>query len=108
MPGVFALRPIEDPLRFEDELELDYPVELLEPLSFLLARLLNDLCARLNTRALSTDEVRLILTLENAPAHQCALRLPVPMADSKTLLKLLQLELSARSPAAPVLKIRWN
>ncbi len=100
------LRPVEDPLRFEDELELDDPVELLEPLSFLLARLLNDLCARLTSRALATDEIRLILTLENAPAHRCALRLPVPMRDAKTLLKLLQLELGALSPAAPVLKVR--
>ena len=100
------LRPIEDPLRFEDEIELDDPVELLEPLSFLLARLLNDLCARLRARALSTDEIRLLLSLENAPEHRCILHLPVPIADSGTLLKLVQLELSARSPGAPVLKLR--
>ncbi len=75
-------------------------------MSFLLARLLNDLCARLTSRALATDEIRLALTLENAPTHRCALRLPVPMADAKTLLKLLQLELSARSPGAPVLTLR--
>ena len=31
------LRPLEDPLRFEEDLELEYPVELLEPLSFVLA-----------------------------------------------------------------------
>src|SRR5207249_4231929 len=31
------LRAIEDPLCFEDRIELDYPVELLEPLAFLLA-----------------------------------------------------------------------
>jgi protein ImuB len=100
------LRPIEDPLRFEEELELDDSVELLEPLAFLLARLLGDLCARLASRSLATDEIRLTLTLENAPAHCCALRLPVPMADAKTLLKLLQLELAARSPGAPVIKLR--
>src|SRR5580698_10176191 len=100
------LRPIEAPLVFDEELEPDDPVELLEPLSFLLARLLNDLCAWLTSRALATDEIRLILTLENAPMHRCVLRLPVPMADPKTLLKLLQLELAARSPVAPVLKLR--
>ncbi len=100
------LHPLEDALRFDDELELDDPVELLEPLSFLLSRLLNDLCARLISQALATDEIRLILALENAPPHRCALRLPVPMREAKTLLKLLQLELSARSPGAAVLKIR--
>jgi protein ImuB len=100
------LRSIEDPLQFEEELELDDPVELLEPLSFLLARLLNELCVNLISRALATDEIRLILVLEKAPEHRCALRLPVPMRDAKTLLKLLQLELSARPPGAPVLKVR--
>jgi protein ImuB len=100
------LRPLEDPLQFSDELELDDPVELLEPLAFLLARILNGLCARLASRALSTDEIRLTLTLENAPEHRCTLRLPVPIADGATLLKLLQLELAARSPSAPVLKLR--
>jgi protein ImuB len=100
------LRPIEDPLLFEEEFELDDPVELLEPLSFLLARLLNGLCTRLASRALATDEIRLSLTLEGASPHQCTLRLPVPMTDPKALLKLLQLELGARSPGAPVLKLR--
>lgn len=100
------LRPVEDPLRFEEEFELDSPVELLEPLSFLLARLLNELCARMVARALSADEMKLSLQLENAPEHECTLRLPLPMRDPKVFLKLLQLELNARPPIAPVLKIR--
>jgi len=104
--GGRQLNPIESPLQFEEELELDDPVELLEPLAFLLSRLLNNLCARLISRALATDQVQLSLTLENAAPHECVLRLPVPMRDSKTLLKLLQLELDARPPVAPVLKIR--
>ena len=45
--GDRPLVPLEEPLRFEDEIELEYPVELLEPLAFLLARLLNGLCTRL-------------------------------------------------------------
>jgi protein ImuB len=100
------LRPMGDPLLFEEEFELDDPVELMEPLSFLMARLLNDLCARLSARSLATDEIRLALTLENAAPHGCTLRLPLPIADPMTLLKLLQLELSARSPGAPVVKLR--
>ena len=100
------IRPLEDALRFEEEMELEHPVDLLEPLSFLLSRILGDLCARLAFHALSTDEIRLTLLLENAAPHRCALRLPVPMRDVRTLLKLLQLELSARPPGAPILKIR--
>lgn len=96
------LVPLEEPLRFEDEIELEYPVELLEPLAFLLARLVNGLCTRLATRGLATDELRLRLKLEPRGSHQTVLRLPVPSLDSKAFLKLMQLELEQRPPAAPV------
>jgi protein ImuB len=102
--GYRRLRPMEEPLRFEAELELEYPVELLEPLAFVLARLLSEVCGRLESRALATNEIRLKLVLENAPAHETALRLPVPMIDQKAFLKMLQLDLSGRPPAAPVVK----
>ncbi len=100
------LLPIEEPARFEDEIELEYPVELLEPLAFLMARLLNGLCTRLATRALATNELRLRLKLENRSTHESTLRLPVPSLDSKAFLKLLQLDLEAHPPAAPVLHVR--
>src|SRR5579863_8925960 len=100
------LLPIAESLRFDDEIELEYPVELLEPLAFLLARLLNGLCTRLATRALATNEIRLRLKLENRPTHESTLRLPVPSLDSKAFLKLLQLDLEAHPPAAPVVHVR--
>jgi protein ImuB len=103
--GYRRLRLIEDALRFEDEIELEDPVALLEPLSFVLARLLNDLCARLSARSLATTEIRLRLTLEMAPPHEATLRLPVPMRDPKAFLKMLQLELGSRPPSAAVLKV---
>lgn len=100
------LRIAEDALIFEEEYEPDYPIELLEPLAFLFSRMLGDLCARLTFHSLAADEVRLVLMLENASPHICNLRLPVPMREVKTLLKLLQLELNTRPPGAPVVKIR--
>jgi protein ImuB len=103
--GYRQLQPLVDPLEFEDELELEHPVELIEPLSFILARLLNNVCGRLGARSLATNEVRVRLTLENAPEHAASLRLPVPMLDPKAFLKMLQLELSGAPPAAPVLKV---
>ena len=60
------LLAVELPLEFEDEIELEYPVDLLEPLAFLLSRLVNGLATRLATRALATDELRLRLRLEIA------------------------------------------
>ena len=99
------LVPLEEPLRFEDEIELEYPVDLLEPLAFLLSRLVNGLATRLATRALATDELRLRLQLENRSTHERTLRLPVPSLDTKAFLKLLQLDLSANPPAAPVVHV---
>jgi protein ImuB len=99
------LRLVEDAPRFEEEIELEYPVELIEPLSFLLARLLNGLITRLATRALATNELRLRLRLENRAAHERTLRLPVPSLDAKAFLKLMQLDLEAHPPPAPVVHV---
>jgi protein ImuB len=99
------LVPLDPPLEFEDQIELEYPVDLLEPLAFLLARLLNGLAARLATRALATDELRLRLKLENGATHERTLRLPVPSLDTKAFLKLLQLDLAAHPPEAPIVHV---
>ena len=60
-----TLVPVEPPLIFEEAIELEYPLVLLEPLAFLLGRLLEQLCARLEARALATQELRLDLELQN-------------------------------------------
>jgi len=103
--GDRPLVPVDEPLNFEEEAELEYPVELLEPLAFVMAQLLESLCARLAARGLATNELRLRLRLENSNEHRRALRFPVPMLDAKTFLKLLQLDLSAHPPDAPVLRL---
>jgi protein ImuB len=100
--GDRKLLPLAEALCFEDEIELEYPVELLEPLAFLLARLINGLATRLATRGLATDELSLRLKLETCGTHERCLRLPVPSLDTKAFLKLWQLDLEANPPAAPV------
>jgi hypothetical protein len=44
------------------------------------------------------------LALEGAPDHVVTLRLPVPMSDARSLLKLLHLELAGNPPPQPVVK----
>ena len=46
-----TLVPVEPPLLFEEAMELDHPLVLLEPLAFLLAHMLDQLCARLAARS---------------------------------------------------------
>ena len=106
--GDRKLLPLVDALHFEDEIELDYPVELLEPLAFLLARLINGLATRLATRGLATDELRLRFKLETSGTHERCLRLPVPSLDTKAFLKLLQLDLEAHPPAGSVVHQRTH
>jgi len=58
-----TLIPAEPPLHFEETIELEYPVEMLEPLAFILGRLLEQLCARLGARALATNELAVQMNL---------------------------------------------
>jgi protein ImuB len=123
-----TLVPSDPPLVFEEAQELEFPLVLLEPLAFVLNRMLDHLCARLEARALAAQELSLELVLENGrrfhlvspkdgetrvgqPASdsrnifQRAIHLPVPLLDPKTFLKLLQLDLKAHPPGAPVRKV---
>ena len=100
------LRLVEEKADYSREMELEDPISLLEPLFFLLARFLIELCAELTTRSLATNEIRLRLTLEKKAEHLVTLRLPVPMVDQKALLKLLELELSGQPPGAAITKIQ--
>src|SRR5580658_6598435 len=103
--GDRPLLPVDEPLHFVDETELEYPVELLEPLAFVLARLLHSLCERLTSRGLAIAGLRLRLQLENQVEHARTLRFPVPMLDASVFLKLLHLDLSAHPPPAPVMRV---
>jgi protein ImuB len=114
-----TLTPVEPLLAFEEAIELEHPLVLLEPLAFLLGRLLEQLCTRLSMHALATQELRLRFELdsscheeetdsrssENTQTFERILRLPVPLLDAKVFLKLLQLDLNAHPPGAPILKI---
>ena len=107
------LLPKDLPLQFAECLDLEFPVELLEPLMFVMNRLLDELCTRLRMHALATNEIQLTLTLQGngsrrkeSLVHVRTLRLPVPARESKFLLKLLQLDLQNHPPNAPVVGVR--
>ena len=90
---------------FEESLELEHPLDLLEPLLFLLGRLVQELAGRLESWGLATVELRLRLRLENQAEHARAVRLPVPMREPRTLLKLLQLDLETHPPPAAIVAV---
>jgi protein ImuB len=136
------LRRLEPRLIFAESVELEDPIVLLEPLAFLLNRMLEQICARLGARALAAQELRLELELEQSSSRDAGLpsclaqddapllapvprsqpslarddnvkfirtlQLPVPMLDVKVFLKLLQLDLQAHPPGAPIVKIHLS
>lgn len=87
---------------FANSLELEYPLAELEPLSFIFARLLHQLCAALNAHALATNELQVQLQLEDQTVHERRLSLPYPMRDHKVFLKLLLLDTEMHPPPAAV------
>ena len=87
---------------YAGRIEIEHPIELLEPLLFLAARILNEQCAKLTAHGLATNEVRLTLSLTDSTDHCRTLSLPVPMRDAKALLKLVQMDLEAHPPGAPM------
>jgi protein ImuB len=112
------LVPAEPELKFEETMDLEFPLDLLEPLTFVLSRLLNQLCTRLVARNLAAGAIRLDLEFElpisgvqrdqekhPTSFHHSSLRLPVPMQKSQTLLRLLQLHLQSHPPGAPVKRV---
>ncbi len=122
--GVRSLVLAEPQIYFEEQMELDEAVEDLEPLSFVLGRLLDQLCARLQARSLAASAIRLRFDLGDLflqdsqgearkphpseiaeKVYRKTLTLPVAMRDSKMLLKLMRLQLQSDPPSGSIVKI---
>lgn len=116
--GDRPLKLVRPPIGFQQSLELEHSISELEPLSFILSRLLNQLCANLCEYALATNEVRLRLVTDarangaedevteiDHRVHERTITLPVPMRDPKTLLRLLLFDIEAQPPNAPIIAV---
>src|SRR5213078_502910 len=90
--------------RFESSLDLAWPIAGLEPLSFVLTRLLEPLSLRLEQRDRGVAVLHVQLRLVTKELYARRLELPTPMRDVKTLRTLALLDLEAQSlftPATP-------
>ena len=92
----------QTPPIFASAVELEHHIAELEPLSFIFARLLNQICASLNAYALATNELFIQMQLADNTSHERKLVLPHPMSDHKVFLKLLLLDTEMHPPQAAV------
>jgi protein ImuB len=88
--------------RFDSTVELAWPIEGLEPLSFVLTRLIEPLSTRLERRDRGAAVLHVLLGLVNKDSHARRLELPSPMRDVRTLRTLALLDLEAHPPAAAI------
>ncbi|HET9713029.1 MAG TPA: hypothetical protein VFP64_14135, partial [Pyrinomonadaceae bacterium] len=93
---------------FANSIELEHALSELEPLSFIFARLLHQLCAALDAYALATNELSIAMQLEDQTTHERKLSLPHPMRDHKVFLKLLLLDTEMHPPQAAVRAISMS
>lgn len=88
--------------RFEQALELEWPIEGLEPLSFVLSRLMEPLEAHLARRGRGAAVLHVRLHLVTREVHERSLQLPAPIRDARTLRTLALLDLESHPPAAAI------
>ena len=118
------LLPTQEPADavLSEAMELEHPVELLEPLLFLLSHMLEQVLQRAAQRALAIAAVETCLVLDGnaldatAPGsaanharrheHRRTVRPALPERDRRTLLKLLQLDLELHPPPGAVVALR--
>jgi protein ImuB len=109
----------EDPLplvpsvpeeRFEQTLELEWPIDGLEPLSFVLGRLMEPLERHLEQRDRGGAVLHIRLTLVKGDdgtraVHERSLQLPTPIRDARTLRTLALLDLESHPPVAAIERV---
>jgi protein ImuB len=91
---------LEDP--FEATAALEWPIDTLEPLSFVVSGLLEPLCLRLERAERGAAVLQTTLQLVSRTLHVRTLELPAPMRDVKVLRTLILLDFESHPPHAGI------
>ena len=91
-----------------ERMELDFPVEELERLLFLLSRMTTALLERVRGKARAIAALRVVLRLDGGAQHERTVRPALPLQDTATLLKLLQLDLETHPPSAGIVGLELH
>jgi protein ImuB len=93
------LVPDEPEERFEASLELEWPIEGLQPLSFVFGRLFDELSAHLEARDRAAAVLHIELQLVTKQVDRRSLQLPAPLREARVLRTLALLNLEAHPVA---------
>jgi len=94
--------PAPAPRALAEAIDLEFPIDRLEPLRFVLQGLLTRLLARLEARHLACGDLTLALDLEGGGGDVRRIDAAAPTLDLRVLVRLLSQALEARPPSAPV------
>ena len=103
LPHTF--QPIEPAFALREFCAFETPVEQIDSLLFIGARMIDCLATRAATHALSLASLAVEMKLDGNRAYQRNLRPALATTDRKFLLKLLQLEIAAHPPQSAVLSL---
>jgi protein ImuB len=97
------LRLVRPPQVWHEEVELEAPIECLEPLMHLLNDMLGRLCDRLAQAWRVAGSLRLQLRFDDRTTHQRHLHIAEPTRDAAVLLRLMETALENLKAAAPII-----
>ncbi len=97
--------PVPEPSHLSEAIDLEFALEQLEALAFVLQGLLSRLLARLEARRLACGEIGLALSLAGGGRDARRIGLAAPTLDLRVLVRLLCASLEAQPPAAAVVAV---
>lgn len=100
------LQSYPEKARFQESRELEWVLENLQSLDFIMGGMLEPLCDRLSRRGLAAAALHLVLKLSGQGTHESRINLARPTSNPRLLLSLLRLNLQSAPPRAGVEKIQ--
>jgi protein ImuB len=95
-------------IEFEEFLDLDYPIEMLDQLSFAVSTLIDALCSRLSRYGLATTAIKLAAKLEDDNQYERRLGLPFPMSSAHWISRLLIFDIESSPPSSAIKSLRFS
>ena len=89
----------------EEAISLEFALDTIEPLLFVLRGLLDRIVARVGLDGIGVARLRLVLGLDDRSRDERTIPLAAPTRDLKTLLTCLRIELEARPPRAAIVRM---